>query len=128
MSSSLTSESGRERFKAIAFIVGCCVIFTWFGIDYATGYENSKNIASCERTNQARVATIALYDALLAVNHDRVQAGGTPAQVAANESAVKAYGHARRLFVQAQASVATHPGSVIVDCAVAFPDPWPGPF
>lgn len=104
------------------------------GLILSTNAVNS-NRAGCERANHSRVATLHLYQALVQVNQERIDAGqkaGSPAaEIEANRFARDLYYDAMVDYIASQSEFSYAPDdvdsddSVRIDCARAYPYPWP---
>ncbi len=80
--------------------------------------------AACERGNTARQSELRQRQNLLQNAKSRAQSPD-PDTAAEGKEALRRARARKQELIASQEEVAVEPGSVLVDCATAFPHPWP---
>lgn len=102
------------------------VVIPLFGYLYADSVTRADDLrAACARTNDGRVSELRQRQNLLNNAQDRVEASNSAAERKASEMALQRAEKRKAELVASVKDVAVEEGSVVVDCAIAYPKPWP---
>lgn len=105
-------------------IVALIVVAVWIPSLVGSFGVRSSQLSACERGNVSRVSELEQRQALVTVNIARVAATSGD-EKAANQLALDEYRKSKRHLIKSQQEVAVEPGSVVVDCSLAYPKPFP---